>query len=309
MATVYLAVARAGVKNVRKLVVLKLLNENLTANDDAIAMFLREARLAAELSHPNVVSTYTVGQEEGRYYILMEYLEGVSLRRLMRHADEWSLSDRFPLLGALCLALSGLKYVHDFHDYQGNNLNLVHRDVKPDNIFLTTAGQVKLLDFGVAKIRSADYDGTLGGEVIKGTVQYLAPEAVRAAGDVDQRSDIFSAGVVLTELSTGARFWGDETYPAILTRLSRDELPPVRSADGEELPPALRRICESALQPDREKRIQTAFELRKSIQGFLVKQGYVLDTSDLAALVQEVYAPIQVERADAIREEIGRAHV
>ncbi len=308
MATVYLAVARAAIQDVRKFVVIKLLNDNLRNDAEFVEMFAREARIAAELSHPNVVLTHTVGQEDGRYYIAMEYLEGVTLRDIMRESAEWPLQDRLPLFGAMCLALTGLGYVHDFRDHHDEHLALIHRDLKPDNIFITTTGQVKLLDFGVAKASAAGFEPTLGINV-RGTVQYLPPEATKADAVVDQRWDLFSAGVILAELATGRRYWEGMSVTQIISRLAADDLPiPSRGAE-EEIPPVLKRVLERALQPDPVARYQSALELCKAIQSFLTRQAYRVGVADLQRIAGHLYEPIRAEREEVIRvalEEIDR---
>jgi eukaryotic-like serine/threonine-protein kinase len=308
MATVYLAVARAGIQDVRKLVVIKLLNENLWTDPEFVQMFAREARIAAELSHPNVVLTHTVGQEDGRYYIAMEYLEGVTLRDIMRYSGEWPLQDRLPLFGAMCLALTGLGYVHDFRDHRDEHLALIHRDLKPDNIFITTTGQVKLLDFGVAKASAAGFEPTLGINV-RGTVQYLPPEATKSDAIVDQRWDLFSAAVILAELATGRRYWEGLSITQIISRLAADDLPiPSRGTD-EEIPPVLKRLLERGLQPDPLARYQSSLELCKAIQSFLARQAYRVNATDLQRIVGHLFEPIRLQREEMLRgalEEMDR---
>jgi serine/threonine-protein kinase len=274
MATVFLAVASEGIQDVRKLVVIKLINEQLLQDPEFVKLFAREAKIAAELAHPNVVVTHTVGQESGRYYIVMEYLEGVTLRDVMARSGEWPLQDRLPLLGAMCLALTGLGYVHE--------------------------GQVKLLDFGVAKANGGEFEATLG-MPIRGTLQYMAPEGVKPGAVVDHRADVFSAGVILAEIATGQRYWAGQVHTQIITRLAADDLPPVVTDGGEQIPPALARIIERALHPDPEQRFDTVHDLRRAIQPFLSKQGYRVDASALARIVGHLYEPTRGRREAAIR--------
>ena len=310
MGTVFLAVASEGIQDVRKPVVIKLINEDLLADPEFVKLFAREAKIAAELSHPNVVVTHTVGQEAGRYYIVMEYLEGVTLRDVLACSEDWPLQDRLPLLGAMCLALTGLGYVHEFQDYRGEHLGLVHRDIKPDNIFLTTNGQVKLLDFGVAKARAGEFEATLG-MPIRGTLQYMAPEGVTPGAAIDHRWDVFSAGVILAEIATGHRYWGRLGHTQILSRLAAGELPPLQADSGEEVPPPLARIIERALAPDPAQRFESAHHLRRVIQPFLSKQGYRVDASALARIVSHLYEPIRGGREATLRAclgELDRTH-
>ena len=165
-------------------------------------MFLDEARVAALLSHPNVVHTYEISEHGGSYFIAMEYLDGQPLNKIVRRAQD---QGNFFLNPRLCArvvadALAGLHhYAHELCDFSGNLLNVVHRDVSPHNLFVTHDGQVKIFDFGVAKAESR-LEGTESG-VLKGKLGYMSPE--QASGDiVDRRADVFSAGVVLWELLT-----------------------------------------------------------------------------------------------------------
>jgi serine/threonine protein kinase len=308
MATVYLAVAHSGIQDVRRPVVVKLLDDALRSDAEFVKMFARESKIAIELSHPNIVLTHTVGQEQGRYYIAMEYLEGVTLREIMKYCGEWPLQDRLPLFGAMCLMLTGLAYVHDFQDHRGEHLGLVHRDIKPDNIFITTSGQVKLLDFGVAKAATIGFEATLG-TAVRGTVQYLPPEAAKADEVVDARSDLFSAAVVLAELATGRRYWDGVPYPQILARLADDDLPSLVTAGSEDVPPQLARLLERALHPEPAARFQTASELRRAVQSVLARQGYRVNSDDLARIVTHLYEPIRGAREELVRvglEELDR---
>src|SRR5437899_1360517 len=172
MADVFLALAR-GPQRVDKLVVIKRLHDP----DDAelTRMFLDEARLGARLSHPNIVQTYEVAEAKGEYFIAMEYLEGQPLSELLRQLDARSIVLSQALVAHIAKeALRGLHYAHDFCDFDGTPLNIVHRDVSPHNLFVTYGGEVKLLDFGIAKA-TLNAARTESG-VLKGKVRYMAPE-------------------------------------------------------------------------------------------------------------------------------------
>src|SRR5262245_26552316 len=176
MSNVYLAVAR-GPGGVNKLVVLKAVLPELASEPGALTMFLDEARLAAQLNHPNVVQTYEVGTEGDRHVIVMEYLEGQSLSGILRRADQANN----PLSLALHLrivinALEGLHYAHELCAYDGAPLMLVHRDISPQNVFITYEGQVKVLDFGIAKATSSSTHTATG--IVKGKIAYMAPEQI-----------------------------------------------------------------------------------------------------------------------------------
>src|SRR5262245_33004676 len=199
MAEVFLAVHK-GVEGFIKVVVIKRVLPQLTSNPDFVRMFVDEARLAARLEHPNIVRTYEFGEVNGHYFTAMEYLPGEDLFKALSNL---SLSRQsMPLhiaVGITAQVCHGLHFAHQFTDTAGKPLNLVHRDINPANILITYGGEVKIIDFGVAKTEAnlRTISGT-----IKGKVAYMPPEQVLGR-EVDQRADIFSAGVVLWEVLTG----------------------------------------------------------------------------------------------------------
>lgn len=298
MAGVFLAVARGAVEDVRKLVVLKVLHEGLRHQDEYIQMFKREAKIAVDLAHPNVVNTYTVGQEDGQYCIVMEYLDGVPLSALLKTASGWSLEQRLPLLGALCLILSGLHYVHGVRDIDGNELQLVHRDLKPANILIGFDGQAKLLDFGVAKMTAPEAEQTQGLS-IKGTMQYVAPEGLDPKLPIDKRYDVFAAGLVLWEIATGRRFWADHDHMQILRGLGDNHMSRILDED-KSVPAVLKQAIRRALAPSPDDRQATALELKRDIQSYLVSVGFRIDTDQLAGIVTDAFGDMQLQRRGVI---------
>jgi serine/threonine-protein kinase len=264
MAEVFLAVVR-GPADFNKLVVIKQIRPQLAADPEFLGMFLDEARLAARLSHPNVVQTNEVGQEGERYFIAMEYLDGQPLNRVIHRSQK---NGRLPLsmhLKIICDALAGLHHAHELTDYDGTPLGVVHRDVTPHNVFVTYDGLVKVVDFGVAKALNSSSETRSG--VLKGKVAYMSPE--QAAGErVDRRADVFSVGVMLWEAVTGRRMWKDLPDITILQRLLTGEIPAPRSVDSE-LPVKLESIILKALAPQREDRYETAQDLQIALEGYL----------------------------------------
>jgi eukaryotic-like serine/threonine-protein kinase len=260
MAEVFLAVAM-GPAGFNKLQVIKRLRPNLAEDPDLCAMFLDEARLAARLNHRNVVQTNEVDRVDGQYFMAMEYLDGQPLHRVLVQAKK--LGRPLPpaaISRVLCDTLAGLHYAHQLTDYDGAPLGVVHRDVSPQNIFVTYDGQVKIVDFGIAKAARRVVETATG--VIKGKVSYMAPE--QAFGDVDRRADVFSVGVVLWELLAGQRLWHGMGDPEILAALVR-EVPRLRSAVPG-VGPELARICDRALALERDERHATAAELRAELE-------------------------------------------
>ncbi|HEU4539052.1 MAG TPA: serine/threonine-protein kinase [Polyangiaceae bacterium] len=296
MADVFLAVAD-GLLGVNKLAVLKRLRDN----DDAfVQMFVDEARLAAQLNHPNIVHTYEAGASPAGYYIAMEYLDGQPLNAVMSRARK--MGHELPIalgLHVICEALRGLHYAHELTDYSGAPLNIVHRDVSPHNIFLTYAGDVKLVDFGIAKALSNSTVTATG--VIKGKVRYMAPEQARGA--TDRRSDLFAVGVVLWELATGERlFKGDEVQA--LTALLGAPIPSASSARPG-LDPALEAVIARALEKDPSRRYQTAEQMRDELLACLPRDqaaGAVVVRREL----DELFAGVREESRRRVQACLSR---
>ncbi|AKT41414.1 serine/threonine protein kinase [Chondromyces crocatus] len=281
MAEVFLAVAQ-GPGGFNKLTVIKQIRPQLAEDPEFLAMFLDEARLAARLNHPNVVQTNEVGHDGSRYFIAMEYLEGQPLNRLTGRLGR----DRVPLgahLRVLADALAGLHYAHDLTDYDGTPMDVVHRDVTPHNLFVTYDGQVKVVDFGIAKAMDSSAETRTG--VLKGKIAYMAPEQARGER-VDRRADVFAVGVMLWEAAVGKRLWTGIPDMAILARIVNGEIPTPRS-QRPELPPELEAIILRAMAHRKEDRHRTAGELQADIENFLESFPDRSSTRDLGrALAQ-----------------------
>ena len=290
MAEVLLAATRSS--GVVKLSVLKCLWPELAEDPDFVEMFLDEARLCARLSHPNVVQTHEVVRHEGRLAMAMEYLEGQPLSNVLGRlgaSPELGLSTRLRIITSV---LAGLEYAHTLTDFDGTPLEVVHRDVSPNNVIVTYDGHVKLLDFGVAKTLAAIHQTRPGG--IKGKLAYLAPEAIR--GDrVDRRADVFSAGIMLWEILAGRRLWGRKTEGVSgAWRLASGEAAPELPAELD-LPTRLRAICARALALDPAARFQTAAELAADLETIGVDASDA-DARRLGRLVADAFAGERAQR-------------
>jgi serine/threonine protein kinase len=296
MARLYLAFAR-GPAGFDKLVVVKQIRPELAWDQDFIKMFFDEARIAARLSHRNVVHTYEVAEENGAYMLAMEYLDGQTLGDLLRRVSR----ERVPLdlhLWILTQVLAGLQYAHDLRDYDGTPLGVVHRDVSPSNVFITYGGEVKLLDFGIAKAAgaiSATHEGT-----IKGKLGYSAPEQFMHA-TVDARADIYAVGVMLWEaLGQRRRRLADTpaaTYQARIAGIEpkiRDVCPDVATALGE--------ICDKATAPDPDERYATAAEFQQELEEYLDQASRPPGQREMAALLQTYFEQEQAQRRSRIQE-------
>ena len=266
MAEVYLAVAK-GSGGFNKLQVLKVLRCDQQEMDRAelVRMFQDEARLAARLNHPNIVQSYEVGSENGHDFIAMEYLDGQPLNQV-RQRDFGKVGD-FPLemqLFVLCEVLEALEYAHTLTDYDGRSLNIVHRDVSPQNVFVTYAGQTKLVDFGIAK--TLDSCQTRVG-VVKGKVHYMAPEQI-AGQKVDHRADLFSVGVMLWEAIARRRMHDKDSVYEIMRKVAMAELPRIRDVVSD-VPEELERILSRALAKNPEDRHPNAGALHQELTAYL----------------------------------------
>jgi serine/threonine protein kinase len=295
MADVYLAVAKGG-QGFRKLVVLKKVRTPLSDDPELLRMFEQEARLAARLNHPNIVQTLDFGEHEGGHAIVMEYLEGQSLSTIVRRAPP----EGIPLalsLEVLVEVLAALDYAHQLTDFGGEPLHIVHRDVSPHNVFVTYAGQTKLVDFGVAKALPDPYATT--GTMIKGKLAYMSPEHER--GDpVDARADLFAVGVMLWEALVGRRMWAGLSEIAIISRLRFGEIPSPREASSE-VPDALEHVCMRALAHRREDRYQSAAEFRRELQTCISQLELHASTDDVGAFVTRLFAHERARLREIVR--------
>jgi serine/threonine-protein kinase len=293
MARVYLALsAKSG--GLDKPLVLKVMRDDLGA--ESRRMFMDEARLAARVAHPNVVQTYEVGESGGQHFIVMEYLEGLSLSGLLDAATR----EAFPLdvhLRILCDALEGLHHAHELRDYDESPLRIVHRDVSPHNVFVTTSGISKLLDFGVAKVGDAT---KAEGGGIKGKVTYMAPE--QASGKTaDRRADIFAVGVMLWEALARRRLVSrSEDETATLERRMLGKDPRIREA-APDAPEALIAVCERAMSFAIEDRYSTALDMQAAILAYLAPAP--VDARDVARFLDLHHA----ENARALRRRIDES--
>ncbi len=284
MADVYLA-ATQGPRGFQKLLVVKL--ARFTGDPVFSTMFLEEARIAAQLEHPNVIQTYEIADDGTRHYIVMEYLDGGNLSRLRSRASK-DVPRGIPLRTSLTIlahVLEGLEYAHEAKSLDGRDLKVVHRDLSPSNIMVTAQGAVKILDFGIAKATDS-YSFTQTGK-FSGKLAYMPPEQMRGTS-VDARADLFAFGVMLAEAAMNEKLWGAQSGPEIAAKLGNNEIPSLDRAVP--IDPMLRAICERALAPDREQRYATAAELKADLSKYLDVIGGPLPARELAQFVRTVVA-------------------
>lgn len=301
-----------GAEGVVKEVALKLVRGEHAEKSEFVRMFIEEARLAARLSHANVVQVFEFDQVDGRYYIAMELVRGRHLGAVVEAARAAGL--RLGLARALHVGAEvarALAYAHRVSD-GGRPLGLVHRDVSPHNVLVSFEGEVKLADFGIARAMNAT--GLTDPGTVKGKAPYMAPEQARG-GAVDARADVFSLGVVLWELCTGRRLFLRDTDAATIAAVLSDEPVSPPSAWNEAVPPRLDDAILAALERDPERRTGSAQELATTLAGQLLQVARSPDDLDMRTFMHAVFPaesaaasagsapePTRVRRAPRARE-------
>jgi serine/threonine-protein kinase len=232
----------------------------------------------------------------------MEYLEGQPLSSIIHRARDSALFSREMHLRVISEALSGLHYAHELADFDGRPLGVVHRDVSPHNVFVTFDGQVKLLDFGIAKLSGAQIETATG--VIKGKLRYMAPEQIAGEG-VDRRVDIFAVGVMLWEAAANDKMWKGLAEAAIMNRIINDELPDLVERCPD-VAPELAAIVKKALANDPAARYQTAQALQDDIEHYLAQRGSTVRLRDLGKVVQELFADTREETRRTVEAQLAK---
>src|SRR5256885_11481617 len=272
MATVRRALER-GIEGFERVVALKRLLPHLAADASFIKSFVREAKLASLLNHVNIVQMFELGRVGTQYFISMEYIDGRDIRQILRHARRVSGPPPIHVTVGLLLQLcEALDYAHHKVDDAGHPMGLVHRDVSPSNVLVTHAGQVKVIDFGIAKAQSAQLRTQTGR--VKGKLAYMAPEAL-AGKDLDARSDLFAAGVIAHELLTARPLFATRNDYQTLENIQRCEVMPP-STFNQGCPAELDAIVLRALARDPDDRFDHAAELREALLD--VRRQYTLAT-------------------------------
>lgn len=284
MAEIYLA-RTASIEGFEKTVVLKRILPQYSENARFIRMFLAEARLAANLHDPNIVQVYDIGEEHGAYFFTMEYVEGVDLRGLARACRRTNTPLSLAhIVHIVSSAAAGLHHAHEKCGPDGEPLGIVHRDVSPSNILVTFEGVVKILDFGIAK--AANVTTTAGS--LKGKLPYMSPEQCRSE-PLDRRSDVFSLGVLLWELTTRRRLFKADTELATLRMVAECEVPRP-STLMPDYPEGLEPIVLKALEADRERRYGSMLELQLDLEDLAREARLAIGASRMRPFMHKVCA-------------------
>ena len=305
MGVVYLGVVRGPAK-FSKLVVLKELKRELAEDPVFLDMFLDEARISARLSHPNVVQTNEVASfDDGsgipRHFIVMEFLDGQPLHRVISRLTRAKKLTPQAYARVLVDVLAGLHHAHELADFDGAPLGIVHRDMSPHNVFVTYDGQIKIVDFGIAK--AVDQVAETKSGTLKGKVAYMAPEQARGER-VDLRADVFSVGAMLWEAAAGQRLWSGMSEVAVLATLTAEGVPSPRTHNPS-LDPELERIVRKATQSNREHRYRTAAAMQADLERWLATQRDVPTPRAIGALVAEAFSTERRELRGVIETQLG----
>jgi hypothetical protein len=292
VARVYLAVSRGPV-GWGNLLVIKEIRQELANQSQFRDMFLHEARMALGLHHPNIVQTYEIFEHRAPYVVAMEFLDGQTLSCLLKRVGRTGV----PLslqLWVLTQVLAGLQHAHDLRDADGKPLRMVHRDVSPTNVFLTYDGQVKLMDFGIAKF--AGMVAKQDGSAATGKLGYGAPEQF-VSQPIDPRSDVYSVGVMLWEALAGKRRRISESRSAIVDARIGGQEPRISDVVAD-IPPVLAEICDKATALDRRDRYQSALEMQQALESYLDGCWEPVDRRELAEILDRAFS---LERASMRR--------
>ncbi len=298
MAEVYLARQR-GPKKFQKLVVVKTVHPKLASRPALAEALLDEARIAALVKHPNVVDIYDLGEEKGTYFIAMEYLEGESMAAILKASRNGPRLDPFSTARIIADGAAGLHAAHELRDLKGEPLELVHQDVTPGNVIVLYGGQVKLVDFGVAKVRTSE-----DSDLVKGKAGYLAPELFEGS-PADRRSDVWALGVVLWEALVLRRLFAAKTEEETFSRIRTGTIePPSRFALA--VTKDLDEVCMKALARDPAARYPTAKAMQDDLVAVLRGANWSGDSEPIARFMRTTFATQIAARQEVLRDLAAR---
>ncbi len=297
MASVHLARVD-GPGGFQKWVAIKRIHPHLVEDDSFVNMFLDEARIAAQISHPNVATVFELGSDDDTYWIAMEYLHGEPVREVMRRLEEMNRTMPPEIACRIIIdAAEGLHAAHELTGHDGRKLELVHRDVTPHNLFVSYEGVTKVVDFGIAKFSSRMSETRAG--TLKGKLAYMSPEHV-SGEQVDCQADIFGLGVVLWELTTGYRLFRAETDLDTLARVQECNVPKPSSIHPN-YPQDLQAVVMKALAKSRFERYRSARELSRALQQVLVQRGLFVGHEEVSTFMKSIFVDRMEKREAHLR--------
>jgi eukaryotic-like serine/threonine-protein kinase len=288
-----------GVEGFERLLAVKRILPNIAEDEEFITMFIDEAKIAVQLQHANIAQIFDLGKVDDSFFIALEYVHGKDLRSIFDRMRSKGETVPIPLACHVVMQVcEGLDYAHNKRDGQGRELHLIHRDISPQNVLIGFEGEVKLIDFGIAK--AAGKASTTQAGILKGKFGYMSPEQVRGL-PIDKRSDIFAVGIVLYELLTGERLFVGETDFSTLEKVRNVEIVSP-SSYNKKIPQELERLIMKALARDPEDRYQNAIDLHDDLQSFLYSVGEFFSRKDLSGWMKKSFAA-EIEEDNAKHEQ------
>lgn len=301
MAEIYLAIHRS-LQGFEKLVVIKRILKRYCEDEEFIRMFLAEARIAATLNHPNIIQIFDVGSVQRDYFIAMEYVHGEDLRSIVGAMRRAGFKE-FPMEMALGIArglCKGLSYAHEHKGLDGEPLNIVHRDISPQNTIVTFPGEVKIVDFGIARAAMKDMQGDKEKGALRGKFPYMSPEQCQGQ-DLDRRSDLFSVAIILYELTTGRRLFKGKNEMDTIRRIV--ELPyPDPSKLKKDYPPELESIVMKGLARDRDERYADARDFGEALDEYVLKKQLKVTALEMSRFMEQLFEDKLVQQRELMKE-------
>ena len=298
------AARQSGYSGFAKVVAIKTILPHLSRESDFERLFVDEARVASLVRHPNVCEIYELGEEGQVLFLVMEWVDGDSLIKLLKPRGEVEPID--PRIAARIAAetCAGLHAAHTQPDHDGKPLNIVHRDVSPHNVLLSAEGVVKVTDFGVAKAVGQTHDQTVAGQ-LKGKLEYMSPEQITGS-TVDGRTDVFGMGGVIYEATTGRQPFASSGDLEVMNKIVEGRLD-MPSAHMARYPRELEAIVLRAMANNPEQRFASAEQMRQALEGYLSRSGPPVTHADVANLLRSRVGPKMDERLDRIRSAMSAA--
>ncbi|HUQ08403.1 MAG TPA: serine/threonine-protein kinase [Kofleriaceae bacterium] len=306
MAEIFLArKGNSAERSFDEVVVVKRILPHLADDEHFVTMFRDEANLASQLVHPNVCRVHKLGQAQGVWFIVMEYLHGVALSRMLsRLSKQRHFLDVRAVAGLIEQACAGLHHAHEAKSADGLPLGVVHRDVSPPNILITTGGEVKLLDFGIAKARGASSKTRTG--TVKGKNAYMSPEQILGK-PLDRRSDVFALGAVMYELLAVKRLFHRESDFLTFKAITEEPLPDIRDRRPD-LPPAMVAVLTRALAREPGGRFSTCAEMAEAVRQAIAPLGGAATTKELSLIISRDFADELAAKEDILNQARKTAH-
>jgi serine/threonine protein kinase len=287
-----------GVEGFERILAIKRILPNMVEDEEFIGMFIDEARIAASLQHANIAHIYELGKHDETYYIAMEYVSGRDVRLIIDKFKKKGLALPFPMAAYILAKMAeGLDYAHTKKDQDGHPIGLIHRDISPQNVLVSYDGDVKIIDFGIAKATGRSQQTQAG--ILKGKFAYMSPEQVRGIA-IDSRSDLYSAGVMLYEMVTGQKLFTGESDFSLLEKVRAGDVRAPREVNAD-IPEQLEQIILKALDKDRDARYQTGAELHDELMRFLFSGREIYSGKNLSLYMKDAFAEEYQKEQERIR--------